>query len=339
MKLNSTTNKPITAFAYDQSIESEQNEISRIIAFFPSHCSERIQCEQSAFLIALNQFSATFISQKIRKKIQKKKKKSLTNEEEEEEGDSEEEEEENNGDEFIGAKANGKYYCAIQLPIKTKEDDGGDVFCALVISEREIEEKWKHFGCLRYLRDVLKVNVREKMEEYISSSNRSNSSHSDCDVKEELRRLIERLGMKLVAGERNEEEEDEEEEEDTTTITTNNNGIAYVVEERNNKEEKFKVTKTSGGEKSLTKLSKRESMKMRDEIEDFMEQEQEASKDYDDRNASIIDRATRPGHDAWLWARVNAERTKRVFLVSENEEIQTLLDARDVIEEVALEVL
>ena len=69
-------------FAYDSSISNENNEIERVVHFYPEETSERIQCETSAFLCGLDAFMSTFLTSEDDE-----------NEEEEEDDDEKEEDE------------------------------------------------------------------------------------------------------------------------------------------------------------------------------------------------------------------------------------------------------
>ena len=78
--------------------------------------------------------------------------------------------------------------------------------------------------------------------------------------------------------------------------------MAYVLEERENRSGCFVQTSASKSLDALSLISKREATKLRDEMESVLEEDESGSSAI--RTSTTIERATRPGHDAWLWSRV-----------------------------------
>lgn len=117
----------------------------------------------------------------------------------------------------------------------------------------------------------------------------------------------------------------------SVTETKDDEDVAYVLEERENRSGCFVQTSASKSLDALSLISKREATKLRDEMESVLEEEECGSSAT--RTSTTIERATRPGHDAWLWSRVIADRTKRLFFITEREDVKTLLQANDAVNE------
>ena len=115
------------------------------------------------------------------------------------------------------------------------------------------------------------------------------------------------------------------------TETKEDEDVAYVLEERENRSGCFVQTSASKSLDALSLISKREAAKLRDEMESVLEEDEYGSSAT--RTSTTIERATRPGHDAWLWSRVIADRTKRLFFITEREDVKTLLQANDAVNE------
>ena len=151
--------------------------------------------------------------------------------------------------------------------------------------------------------------------------------------KEELKRLIDRLGERL-----NDESSSSSfamggamMKTSSVTETKDDEDVAYVLEERENRSGCFVQTSASKSLDALSLISKREATKLRDEMESVLEEDESGSSAT--RTSTTIERATRPGHDAWLWSRVIADRTKRLFFITEREDVKTLLQANDAVNE------
>jgi hypothetical protein len=328
--------------AYDSSISNENNEIERVVHFYPKETSERIQCETSAFLCGLDAFMSTF----------------LENDDDENEEEDEEEDEKttkkkgsSSDSSFIGAKTRGKFYCAVNV--------ASSVWCAVVevsvdsSSSRKhplemAQQQHQHQGNerLRLLRDMMEREVKEKLfvnddtaplvvvadAEQRRRGTSSGEEEERRKWKEELKRLIDRLGERLndessssfamgVAMMKTSSMPETKEDED----------VAYVLEERENRSGCFVQTSASKSLDALSLISKREAAKLRDEMESVLEEDEYGSSAT--RTSTTIERATRPGHDAWLWSRVIADRTKRLFFITEREDVKTLLQANDAVNE------
>ena len=337
-------------FAYDSSISNENNEIERVVHFYPKETSERIQCETSAFLCGLDAFMSTFLTSEDDE-----------NEEEEEDDDEKEEDEKTTTEKkgssssdssFIGAKTRGKFYCAVNV--------ASSVWCAVVevsvdsSSSRKhplemAQQQHQHQGNerLRLLRDMMEREVKEKLfvnddtaplvvaadaERRRRGTSSSSEEEEKRKWKEELKRLIDRLGERL-----NDESSSSFAmggammKTSSVTETKEDEDVAYVLEERENRSGCFVQTSASKSLDALSLISKREAAKLRDEMESVLEEDEYGSSAT--RTSTTIERATRPGHDAWLWSRVIADRTKRLFFITEREDVKTLLQANDAVNE------
>ena len=330
-------------FAYDSSISNENNEIERVVHFYPKETSERIQCETSAFLCGLDAFMSTFLTSEDDE-----------NEEEEEDDDEKEEDEKTTTEKkgssssdssFIGAKTRGKFYCAVNV--------ASSVWCAVVEVSVDSSSSRKHplemaqqqqqgNERLRLLRDMMEREVKEKLlvkplvvAAAAARRRRGTTSGEEEERrkwKEELKRLIDRLGERL-----NDESSSSFAmggammKTSSVTETKDDEDVAYVLEERENRSGCFVQTSASKSLDALSLISKREATKLRDEMESVLEEEECGSSAT--RTSTTIERATRPGHDAWLWSRVIADRTKRLFFITEREDVKTLLQANDAVNE------
>jgi hypothetical protein len=329
MSTSTSSSSASYAFAYDALISNEHREIERVVHFYPENTPERIQCETSAFLCGLDAFMSTFTNDEEKE------------EEEEEEKEEEEEEEDDNSKAppaFVGAKTRGKFYAALEVVSSSKSS----IWCAVVVDSKTSRLLSRHFSledehppalqgneCLRFLRETMSREVKEKLLK--SDIAYGKSEEETRKWKEELKRLIDRLGKKL---------KDEESSTSsavgsavTTTSVKEEEDIAYVLEERKNKNDTFLPVQTSASKSwdALRLVSKREAMRLRDEVEATLEGEEEESKRSATTTTTTMEKATRPGcgHDAWLWSRVNADRTKRLFFATEREDVKTLLQAKE----------
>ena len=333
-------------FAYDSSISNENNEIERVVHFYPKETSERIQCETSAFLCGLDAFMSTFLT-------------SEDDENEEGEDDDGKEDEKttkkkgsSSESSFIGAKTRGKFYCAVNVL--------SSVWCAVVevsvdsssrrhpleMAQQQHQQQQGNER-LRLLRDVMEREVKEKLfvnddtaplvvvadAEQRRRGTTSGEEEEKRKWKEELKRLIDRLGERL-----NDESSSSSfamggamMKTSSVTETKDDEDVAYVLEERENRSGCFVQTSASKSLDALSLISKREATKLRDEMESVLEEDESGSSAT--RTSTTIERATRPGHDAWLWARVIADRTKRLFFITEREDVKTLLQANDAVNE------
>jgi len=317
MSTTTSSSSSSYVFAYDALISNEHREIERVVHFYPENTPERIQCETSAFLCGLDAFMSTF-----------------TNDEEKEE---EEDDNSKAPPAFVGAKTRGKFYAALEVVSSSKSS----IWCAVVVDSKTSRLLSRHFSledehppalqgneCLRFLRETMSREVKEKLLK--SDIAYGKSEEETRKWKEELKRLIDRLGKKL---------KDEESSTSsamggsvTTTSVKEEEDIAYVLEERKNKNNTFLPVQTSAPKSwdALRLASKREALRLRDEVEATLEEEEE-SKRSATTTTTTMEKATRPGcgHDAWLWSRVNADRTKRLFFVTEREVVKTLLQAKE----------
>jgi len=323
-------------FAYDSSISNENNEIERVVHFYPKETPERIQCETSAFLCGLDAFMSTFLM-------------SEDDEKEEEEDDDDEEDEKttnkkgSSSSSFIGAKTRGKFYAAVNV--------ASSVWCAVVevvdSSSRKhplemAQQQQQGNERLRLLRDMMEREVKEKLlvkplvvAAAAARRRRGTTSGEEEERrkwKEELKRLIDRLGERL-----NDESSSSFAmggammKTSSMTETKEDEDVAYVLEERENRSGCFVQTSASKSLDALSLISKREATKLRDEMESVLEEDESESSAT--RTSTTIERATRAGHDAWLWSRVIADRTKRLFFITEREDVKTLLQANDAVNE------
>ena len=334
-------------FAYDSSISNENNEIERVVHFYPEETSERIQCETSAFLCGLDAFMSTFLT-------------SEDDENEEEEEDDDEKEDEKTTEKkgssssessFIGAKTRGKFYCAVNVlssvwlaVVEVSVDSSSSRRHPL---EMEQQQQQQGNERLRVLRDVMEREVKEKLfvnddtaplvvvadaEQRRRGTSSSGEEEEKRKWKEELKRLIDRLGERL-----NDESSSSFAmggalmKTSSVTETKEDEDVAYVLEERENRSGCFVQTSASKSLDALSLISKREATKLRDEMESVLEEDECGSSAT--RTSTTIERATRPGHDAWLWSRVIADRTKRLFFITEREDVKTLLQANDAVNE------
>jgi hypothetical protein len=200
---------------------------------------------------------------------------------------------------------------------------------------------------LRVLRDVMEREVKEKLfvnddtaplvvaadaERRRRGTSSSSEEEEKRKWKEELKRLIDRLGERL-----NDESSSSFAmggammKTSSVTETKDDEDVAYVLEERENRSGCFVQTSASKSLDALSLISKREATKLRDEMESVLEEDESGSSAT--RTSTTIERATRPGHDAWLWSRVIADRTKRLFFITEREDVKTLLQANDAVNE------
>ena len=340
-------------FAYDSSISNENNEIERVVHFYPEETSERIQCETSAFLCGLDAFMSTFLTSEDDE-----------NEEEEEDDDEKEEDEKTTTEKkgssssdssFIGAKTRGKFYCAVNVlssvwlaVVEVSVDSSSSRRHPLEMEQQQQHHQQQGNERLRVLRDVMEREVKEKL--FVNDDTaplvavadaerrrRGTSSGSEEEEKrkwkEELKRLIDRLGERL-----NDESSSSSfamggamMKTSSVTETKEDEDVAYVLEERENRSGCFVQTSASKSLDALSLISKREATKLRDEMESVLEEDESGSSAT--RTSTTIERATRPGHDAWLWSRVIADRTKRLFFITEREDVKTLLQANDAVNE------
>ena len=336
-------------FAYDSSISNENNEIERVVHFYPEETSERIQCETSAFLCGLDAFMSTFLTSEDDE-----------NEEEEEDDDEKEEDEKTTTEKkgssssdssFIGAKTRGKFYCAVNVlssvwlaVVEVSVDSSSSRKHPLEMAQQQHQHQGNER--LRLLRDMMEREVKEKLfvnddtaplvvvadAEQRRRGTSSGEEEERRKWKEELKRLIDRLGERL-----NDESSSSFAmgvammKTSSMTETKEDEDVAYVLEERENRSGCFVQTSASKSLDALSLISKREATKLRDEMESVLEEEECGSSAT--RTSTTIERATRPGHDAWLWSRVIADRTKRLFFITEREDVKTLLQANDAVNE------
>ena len=336
-------------FAYDSSISNENNEIERVVHFYPEETSERIQCETSAFLCGLDAFMSTFLT-------------SEDDENEEEEEDDDEKEDEKTTEKkgssssessFIGARTRGKFYCAVNVlssvwlaVVEVSVDSSSSRRHPLEMAQQQHQQQQGNER-LRVLRDVMEREVKEKLfvnddtaplvvaadaERRRRGTTSSGEEEEKRKWKEELKRLIDRLGERL-----NDESSSSFAmggalmKTSSVTETKEDEDVAYVLEERENRSGCFVQTSASKSLDALSLISKREATKLRDEMESVLEEDESGSSAT--RTSTTIERATRPGHDAWLWSRVIADRTKRLFFITEREDVKTLLQANDAVNE------
>ena len=338
-------------FAYDSSISNENNEIERVVHFYPEETSERIQCETSAFLCGLDAFMSTFLTSEDDE-----------NEEEEEDDDEKEEDEKTTTEKkgssssdssFIGAKTRGKFYCAVNVlssvwlaVVEVSVDSSSSRRHPLEMEQQQQQHQQQGNERLRVLRDVMEREVKEKLfvnddtaplvvvadAEQRRRGTSSGEEEERRKWKEELKRLIDRLGERL-----NDESSSSFAmggammKTSSVTETKDDEDVAYVLEERENRSGCFVQTSASKSLDALSLISKREATKLRDEMESVLEEDESGSSAT--RTSTTIERATRPGHDAWLWSRVIADRTKRLFFITEREDVKTLLQANDAVNE------
>ena len=270
--------------------------------------------------------------------------------EEEEDDDDEEDEKTTNkkgsssSSSFIGAKTRGKFYAAVNV--------ASSVWCAVVDSSSRkhplemAQQQQQGNERLRMLRDMMEREVKEKLfvnddtaplvvvadAEQRRRGTSSGEEEERRKWKEELKRLIDRLGERL-----NDESSSSFAmgvammKTSSMTETKEDEDVAYVLEERENRSGCFVQTSASKSLDALSLISKREAAKLRDEMESVLEEDEYGSSAT--RTSTTIERATRPGHDAWLWSRVIADRTKRLFFITEREDVKTLLQANDAVNE------
>ena len=336
-------------FAYDSSISNENNEIERVVHFYPEETSERIQCETSAFLCGLDAFMSTFLT-------------SEDDENEEGEDDDGKEDEKttkkkgsSSESSFIGAKTRGKFYCAVNVlssvwlaVVEVSVDSSSSRRHPLEMEQQQQHHQQQGNERLRVLRDVMEREVKEKLfvnddtaplvvaadaERRRRGTSSSSEEEEKRKWKEELKRLIDRLGERL-----NDESSSSSfamggamMKTSSVTETKDDEDVAYVLEERENRSGCFVQTSASKSLDALSLISKREATKLRDEMESVLEEDESGSSAT--RTSTTIERATRPGHDAWLWSRVIADRTKRLFFITEREDVKTLLQANDAVNE------
>ena len=287
------------------------------------------------------------------------------NEEEEEEEEDEKEEDEKTTTEkegssssdssFIGAKTRGKFYCAVNVlssvwlaVVEVSVDSSSSRRHPLEMAQQQQHQQQQGNERLRMLRDVMEREVKEKL--FVNDDTaplfvaadaerrrRGTTSGSEEEEKrkwkEELKRLIDRLGERL-----NDESSSSSfamggamMKTSSVTETKDDEDVAYVLEERENRSGCFVQTSASKSLDALSLISKREATKLRDEMESVLEEDESGSSAT--RTSTTIERATRPGHDAWLWSRVIADRTKRLFFITEREDVKTLLQANDAVNE------
>ena len=286
------------------------------------------------------------------------------NEEEEEEEEDEKEEDEKTTTEkkgfsssdssFIGAKTRGEFYCAVNVlssvwlaVVEVSVDSSSSRRHPLEMEQQQQHQQQQGNERLRMLRDVMEREVKEKL--FVNDDTaplfvaadaerrrRGTTSGSEEEEKrkwkEELKRLIDRLGERL-----NDESSSSFAmggammKTSSVTETKDDEDVAYVLEERENRSGCFVQTSASKSLDALSLISKREATKLRDEMESVLEEEECGSSAT--RTSTTIERATRPGHDAWLWSRVIADRTKRLFFITEREDVKTLLQANDAVNE------
>ena len=285
------------------------------------------------------------------------------NEEEEEEEDDEKEEDEKTTEKkgssssdssFIGAKTRGKFYCAVNVlssvwlaVVEVSVDSSSSRRHPLEMEQQQQHHQQQGNERLRVLRDVMEREVKEKLfvnddtaplvvvadAEQRRRGTTSGEEEEKRKWKEELKRLIDRLGERL-----NDESSSSSfamggvmMKTSSMTGTKEDEDVAYVLEERENRSGCFVQTSASKSLDALSLISKREATKLRDEMESVLEEDESGSSAT--RTSTTIERATRPGHDAWLWSRVIADRTKRLFFITEREDVKTLLQANDAVNE------
>ena len=256
---------------------------------------------------------------------------------------------------FIGAKTRGKFYCAVNVlssvwlaVVEVSVDSSSSRRHPLEMAQQQQHQQQQGNERLRMLRDVMEREVKEKL--FVNDDTaplfvaadaerrrRGTTSGSEEEEKrkwkEELKRLIDRLGERL-----NDESSSSSFAMDgvmmktsSMTGTKEDEDVAYVLEERENRSGCFVQTSASKSLDALSLISKREATKLRDEMESVLEEDESGSSAT--RTSTTIERATRPGHDAWLWSRVIADRTKRLFFITEREDVKTLLQANDAVNE------
>ena len=256
---------------------------------------------------------------------------------------------------FIGAKTRGKFYCAVNVlssvwlaVVEVSVDSSSSRRHPLEMAQQQQHQQQQGNERLRVLRDVMEREVKEKLfvnddtaplvvaadaERRRRGTSSSSEEEEKRKWKEELKRLIDRLGESL-----NDESSSSSFAMDgammktsSMTGTKEDEDVAYVLEERENRSGCFVQTSASKSLDALSLISKREATKLRDEMESVLEEDESGSSAT--RTSTTIERATRPGHDAWLWSRVIADRTKRLFFINEREDVKTLLQANDAVNE------
>ena len=255
---------------------------------------------------------------------------------------------------FIGAKTRGKFYCAVNVlssvwlaVVEVSVDSSSSRRHPLEMEQQQQHHQQQGNERLRVLRDVMEREVKEKLfvnddtaplvvvadAEQRRRGTTSGEEEEKRKWKEELKRLIDRLGERL-----NDESSSSSFAMDgammktsSMTGTKEDEDVAYVLEERENRSGCFVQTSASKSLDALSLISKREATKLRDEMESVLEEDESGSSAT--RTSTTIERATRPGHDAWLWSRVIADRTKRLFFITEREDVKTLLQANDAVNE------
>lgn len=255
---------------------------------------------------------------------------------------------------FIGAKTRGKFYCAVNvlssvwLAVVEVSVDSSSRRHPLEMAQQQQHQQQQGNERLRVLRDVMEREVKEKLfvnddtaplvvaadaERRRRGTTSSSEEEEKRKWKEELKRLIDRLGERL-----NDESSSSSfamggamMKTSSVTETKEDEDVAYVLEERENRSGCFVQTSASKSLDALSLISKREATKLRDEMESVLEEDECGSSAT--RTSTTIERATRPGHDAWLWSRVIADRTKRLFFITEREDVKTLLQANDAVNE------
>ena len=255
---------------------------------------------------------------------------------------------------FIGAKTRGKFYCAVNVlssvwlaVVEVSVDSSSSRRHPLEMEQQQQQHHQQQGNeRLRVLRDVMEREVKEKLfvnddtaplvvvadAEQRRRGTTSGEEEEKRKWKEELKRLIDRLGERL-----NDESSSSFAmggammKTSSVTETKDDEDVAYVLEERENRSGCFVQTSASKSLDALSLISKREATKLRDEMESVLEEDESGSSAT--RTSTTIERATRPGHDAWLWSRVIADRTKRLFFITEREDVKTLLQANDAVNE------
>ena len=255
---------------------------------------------------------------------------------------------------FIGAKTRGKFYCAVNVlssvwlaVVEVSVDSSSSRRHPLEMEQQQQQHQQQGNERLRVLRDVMEREVKEKLfvnddtaplvvaadaERRRRGTSSSSEEEEKRKWKEELKRLIDRLGERL-----NDESSSSFAmggammKTSSVTETKDDEDVAYVLEERENRSGCFVQTSASKSLDALSLISKREATKLRDEMESVLEEDESGSSAT--RTSTTIERATRPGHDAWLWSRVIADRTKRLFFITEREDVKTLLQANDAVNE------
>ena len=255
---------------------------------------------------------------------------------------------------FIGAKTRGKFYCAVNVlssvwlaVVEVSVDSSSSRRHPLEMAQQQQHQQQQGNERLRMLRDVMEREVKEKLfvnddtaplvvvadAEQRRRGTTSGEEEEKRKWKEELKRLIDRLGERL-----NDESSSSSfamggamMKTSSVTETKDDEDVAYVLEERENRSGCFVQTSASKSLDALSLISKREATKLRDEMESVLEEDESGSSAT--RTSTTIERATRPGHDAWLWSRVIADRTKRLFFITEREDVKTLLQANDAVNE------